>query len=372
MRLCRFDNDRLGLVEHGTVRDVTAALDELPACRYPFPTHDVMMAELGKVVGARHGDPSERAGRPAGERETPEPGGQPGEDHRGTGELPEAYGRVKGDTQIHAGNPAHTLTIQKAGLFLKATSSLAGAGEGIAACKPDRRTDHEVELVAVIGRPARHVSRAAALRYVAGYCIGLDVSIRGSEDRSFRKSPDSYSVLGPWLVTADDIPDPGVLDLQISVNGTLRQKSNTRYLILGVPELIELASSFYTLYPGDVIFTGTPEGVSPIQAGDEVSGLDRADRQHGRPRARGGTPPASRPPVRPPPRGRRRIDGNSPALPSSITRSPSCRPSAKSSTAGSIASTPRRFGRSLRRSFLRRRRRRRCRRAGAMTRCDRS
>ena len=123
----------------------------------------------------------------------------------------------------------------------------------------------------MIGRAGRHVARAEALGHVAGYCIGLDVSIRGSEDRSFRKSPDSYSVLGPWLVTADDIPDPGVLDLQITVNGALRQKSNTRYLILGVPELIELASSFYTLYPGDVIFTGTPEGVSPIQPGDEVS-----------------------------------------------------------------------------------------------------
>jgi 2-keto-4-pentenoate hydratase/2-oxohepta-3-ene-1,7-dioic acid hydratase in catechol pathway len=105
---------------------------------------------------------------------------------------------------------------------------------------------------------------------VAGYCIGLDVSIRGSEDRSFRKSPDSYSVLGPWLVTADEVPDPGVLDLEIAVNGETRQKSNTRYLILGVPELVELASSFYTLHPGDVIFTGTPEGVSPIQPGDQV------------------------------------------------------------------------------------------------------
>jgi 2-keto-4-pentenoate hydratase/2-oxohepta-3-ene-1,7-dioic acid hydratase in catechol pathway len=77
-------------------------------------------------------------------------------------------------------------------------------------------------------------------------------------------------VLGPWLVTADELPDPGVLDLELSVNGERRQQSNTRYLILGVPELIELASSFYTLYPGDVIFTGTPEGVSPIQPGDEV------------------------------------------------------------------------------------------------------
>jgi 2-keto-4-pentenoate hydratase/2-oxohepta-3-ene-1,7-dioic acid hydratase in catechol pathway len=140
----------------------------------------------------------------------------------------------------------------------------------VAVRKPDRRTDHEVELAFVIGREARNVSKGDALSYVAGYTIGLDITIRGSEDRSFRKSPDSYSVLGPWLVTADEIPDPGVLDLQVSVNGTRRQQSNTRYLILGVPELIELASSFYTLYPGDVIFTGTPEGVSPIQPGDEI------------------------------------------------------------------------------------------------------
>ena len=77
-------------------------------------------------------------------------------------------------------------------------------------------------------------------------------------------------MLGPWLVTADEIADPGTLDLHIAVNGEQRQKSNTSRLILGVPELIELASSFYTLYPGDVIFTGTPEGVSPIEGGDEI------------------------------------------------------------------------------------------------------
>ena len=100
--------------------------------------------------------------------------------------------------------------------------------------------------------------------------IGLDITIRGTEDRSFRKSPDSYTVLGPWVVTADEIPNPGNLDLGITVNGEVRQKSNTKYMILGVPELIELASSFYTLYPGDIISTGTPEGVSPIVPGDTI------------------------------------------------------------------------------------------------------
>ena len=122
----------------------------------------------------------------------------------------------------------------------------------------------------MIGKAARNVSRDRALEYVAGYAIGLDITIRGTEDRSFRKSPDTYTVLGPWLVTADEIPDPGALDLTISVNGEVRQASNTRYMILGVPELIELASSFYTLHPGDVVLTGTPEGVSPIAAGDRI------------------------------------------------------------------------------------------------------
>lgn len=271
MRLCRFDNDRLGVVEDETIKDVTAALDVLPACRYPFPSHDLLMADLEKVMARARALLPGVSTVPLATAKLLSPVANPGKIIAAPVNYQKHLDEVKDDSQIHAGNPAHTVTIQKAGLFLKATSSLAGAGEGIAACKLDRRTDHEVELVVVIGRTARQVSCAEALRYVAGYCIGLDVSIRGSEDRSFRKSPDSYSVLGPWLVTADDIPDPGVLDLQISVNGTVRQKSNTGYLILGVPELIELASSFYTLYPGDVIFTGTPEGVSPIQPGDEVS-----------------------------------------------------------------------------------------------------
>ena len=271
MRLCRFGDDRLGIVEGGRVTDITAALDVLPACRYPFPTHDVLIASLAKIVARAQEVLPGAPAVPLADVGLLSPVANPGKIIAAPVNYQKHLDEVKDDSQIHAGNPAHTVTIQNAGLFLKATSSLAGAGEGIALVKPDRRTDHEVELVVVIGRSARHVARADALRYVAGYCIGLDVSIRGSEDRSFRKSPDSYSVLGPWLVTADDIPDPGVLDLQISVNGVLRQKSNTRHLILGVPELIELASSFYTLHPGDVIFTGTPEGVSPIQPGDEVS-----------------------------------------------------------------------------------------------------
>jgi 2-keto-4-pentenoate hydratase/2-oxohepta-3-ene-1,7-dioic acid hydratase in catechol pathway len=271
MRLCRFGDQRLGIVDGESLRDVTAALDVLPTYRYPLPTHDVLVANLDIVVPRIKTLLPGALTIPLAGAPLLSPVANPGKLIAAPVNYQKHLDEVKVDSQIHANNPAHTITIQSAGLFLKATSSLVGASAGIAVCKPDRRTDHEVELAIVIGRQGRNISRDEALGHVAGYCIGLDVTIRGSEDRSFRKSPDSYSVLGPWLVTADEIPDPGVLDLQLSVNGELRQRSNTRYLILSVAELIEMASSFYTLFPGDVIFTGTPEGVSPIQPGDDVS-----------------------------------------------------------------------------------------------------
>src|SRR5439155_22967261 len=138
---------------------------------------------------------------------------------------------VRSDVQLHHDNQAHTAVIQKIGLFLKASSALVGPSEGIALRKLDRRNDHEVELAVIIGKKADNVSRADALKYVAGYAIGLDITIRGPEERSLRKSADSYAVLGPWLVTADEIPDPGGLNLKIAVNGQERQNSNTKYMI---------------------------------------------------------------------------------------------------------------------------------------------
>jgi 2-keto-4-pentenoate hydratase/2-oxohepta-3-ene-1,7-dioic acid hydratase in catechol pathway len=159
-------------------------------------------------------------------------------------------------------------TIHEYGVFLKATSSLIGAGEAVVVDWDERRTDHEIELAVVIGKAGFRIAEADALDHVAGYAIGLDMTIRGTEDRSFRKSLDTFSVLGPHLVTADELGDPGALDFELKVDGETRQKANTRDLILGVPELIAYASRAYTLYPGDVIMTGTPEGVAPVSPGN--------------------------------------------------------------------------------------------------------
>jgi 2-keto-4-pentenoate hydratase/2-oxohepta-3-ene-1,7-dioic acid hydratase in catechol pathway len=270
VRLARFDDHRLGLVEGTTLRDVTLALDLLPQARYPFPTHDVFIAHLDEVV-ARAKALAPSAPILALEAVTLlSPVANPGKLVAAPVNYEKHLAEVKNDASLHQNTASHTLTIHKAGVFLKATSSLTGAGQGITLCVPDRRTDHEIELAFVIGRRASRVSRADALGYVAGYAIGLDITIRGTEDKSFRKSADSYSVLGPWLVTADDIADPQDLEMELSVNGERRQHSNTRHMTLGVAELIEMASAVYTLHPGDVVFTGTPEGVSPIEPGDRI------------------------------------------------------------------------------------------------------
>src|SRR5262245_4804049 len=270
MRFCRFGDGRLGLVEGESVRDVTAALEVLPRYSYPLPEHDVFIANLDAVAARARTLAADAPALPLERLTLLSPVANPGKIIAAPVNYQKHLSEVRENPQLHGNNPGHTFTIHSAGLFLKATSSLVGPGQGIVVRCAKRRTDHEVELAVIIGRTASRVKRDEALSYVAGYSIGLDISIRGSEDRSFRKSPDSYSVLGPWLVTADEIPDPGDLDLQILVNDQERQHSNTKYMILGVPELIELASAFYTLQPGDLLFTGTPEGVSPIQAGDRI------------------------------------------------------------------------------------------------------
>jgi 2-keto-4-pentenoate hydratase/2-oxohepta-3-ene-1,7-dioic acid hydratase in catechol pathway len=261
MRIARFDDNRVGLVRDDGIHDVTSVLDALPAHRHPFPPHDALVANLDLLRSAKSSRvvAMEKA-------KLLSPVANPGKIMAAPVNYTRHLEEVLKDKGIHHGNLINE--IHKAGLFLKASSSIAGAGEGVRLVHTDRRNDHEVELAVVIGTRGRNIAAADALGHVAGYCIGLDMTIRGPEERSLRKSPDSYTVLGPWLVTADEIPDPGDLKLEISVNGAVRQQASTRDLILGVPELIAWASSFYTLHPGDVLLTGTPQGVGPVRPGD--------------------------------------------------------------------------------------------------------
>jgi 2-keto-4-pentenoate hydratase/2-oxohepta-3-ene-1,7-dioic acid hydratase in catechol pathway len=267
MRLCRFDNNRIGLVRGRDLHDVTAIVDTLlPPLRYPPPFGDHLIANLNAL---RPG--MERLADTTPPRRLDEVIATPSK-IIGTPVNYRAHAEeAQRDPEIAVYSAGRARNIKDQGLFLKASSSLVGPSEGVAIRFPDRRTDHEVELGVVIGRKTGPVAEADALGVVAGYAIALDMSVRGAEDRSFRKSPDSYAVLGPWLVTADEVGDPAALDFSLRVNGELRQAANTRDMIISVASQIAWASSVYTLYPGDIIMSGTCQGVAPVKGGDVMT-----------------------------------------------------------------------------------------------------
>jgi len=279
MKICRFDENRLGVVQGESLRDVTVALDVLPAYRYPLPEIDPLIANLDQVRERIKSVLPDAPQVPLAQVSLLSPVANPGKIIAAPVNYLKHLDEAREDAEIHHQNAI--LDIQKIGLFLKATSSLCGVSAGVNIEHPERRNDHEAELVVVIGKAGRIIRREDALSHIAGYSIGLDMTTRGPEERSLRKSIDTYSVVGPWLVTSDELTDPTALDFSLWVNNELRQKANTRDLIIDVAGLIEYASSFYSLQPGDILFTGTPEGVGPVVAGDtivaEMQGIGRIE-----------------------------------------------------------------------------------------------
>ena len=151
-------------------------------------------------------------------------------------------------------------------LFLKATSSIQGANDDVVIPRGSTKTDWEVELGVVIGKAAKYITKESALEYIAGYCVINDLSEReyqlergGQWDKG--KGCDTFGPIGPYLVTRDEIPDPQALKLWLEVDGVRVQDSSTADMIFGVAELVAYLSQFFTLHPGDVISTGTPQGV---------------------------------------------------------------------------------------------------------------
>ena len=286
MKYCRFDDNRIGVVRDDKVHDVTEIVEELPVVRYPYPIGDALVANLGSLRDKMERLADKTEGVPVAGRRFLSPVANPTK-IIGTPVNYQAHAdESKADAEVNLG--ARRGGIEDQGLFLKANSALVGPSEGVATRFPDRRTDHEAELGLIIGKTACDIGYDEALDYVAGYAIALDMVVRGSEDRSFRKSVDTYAVLGPWLVTADEIPDPDSLAFELTVNGETRQKSNTRLMIMDVRRQIEWASTFYTLHPGDIIMTGTCEGVSRVVPGDVmhltfegIGAMDVPIRAHG-------------------------------------------------------------------------------------------
>lgn len=264
MKLLRYGapgNERPGLLDaHGVRRDLSGVVGELG----PHALGPDALARLARLDPTRlpEVDPSERLGPCVGQ----------------IGNVI-AIGLNYADHAAEAGLPIPKQPI----VFSKHTSAVVGPHDDVWLPPGAQKLDWEVELAVVIGQPAWHVAPEAALQHVAGYCLANDVSERAHqiemEGQWIKgKSYPTHCPLGPWLVTADEIPDPQAVDLWLDVNGAPRQRGNTRTMIFGVAQIVSYLSRFMRLLPGDVILTGTPPGVGMgqrppvyLQVGDVVT-----------------------------------------------------------------------------------------------------
>jgi 2,4-diketo-3-deoxy-L-fuconate hydrolase len=259
MRICRYTlksggDPKLGLLEEGGVRDVTAAADQLPAVRWPLPPGDLLIGSLPslreKIERLAHSAPLV----PRSDVRLLSPVANPGKFICGVGNWSH-----------------HKAPLGLLGFLFKATSALAGEGEGVQIRWPKRTTLHEPELAIIIGRQCTNVTEADALNYVAGYSGALDMTMKEEKEFfCFCKSFDSYGVLGPCLVTADEIANPSELGYDFFVNDERRGTRKFSDLTGSPAQLVAFASKSMTLYPGDVILSGAAD-VGPVQVGDTMT-----------------------------------------------------------------------------------------------------
>lgn len=252
MRLATFDTDRIGLVDGDTVVDVTSTVDGPGQGLSPMRR---LIRDWDRITVTDADGPS----RPLSEVRLEAPVPDPSKIFAAPVNYRDHQSEMKQSTHISA-----------LGLFLKAPSSLLRPSGTVLLPYTDRRFDQEGELACVIGRRARQVSPEDALSHVFGYTGLLDMTMRGGEDRSTRKSFETFTPMGPWLVTADEFGDPGDVELQCWVGGERRQRATTADLIWDVAQLVSYASWVTTLEPGDVIATGTPAGIGPVRDGDTI------------------------------------------------------------------------------------------------------
>ena len=261
MKLARFDEDRLGVVIGNMVHDVTDVQTEIrKGARYDMKG-DAVIAALPTWRGKLEEAAKKAPGKPVSSVKLISPIARPSKAMAAPTNYKKHIEEMRARTDIPREALNRPPNIEKAGIFLKSNTSLVGPSEGVPMRFPDRRNDHEAELVVIIGKQGSDIPKEKAWDYIAGYSLGLDMTARGQEDRSFRKSIDGYTVLGPWMITADEIPPGTVLTLVTRLNGTEMQRATTEMMIFKIPRLINYISTFTELVPGDVIVSGTPGGV---------------------------------------------------------------------------------------------------------------
>jgi len=273
VRLAILDGLRLGVVCETTVIDVTAALpwphdpEPLTAGWWRRLCRDLDLVRPALAAAAR--DPAAprvevgaaRLLAPAVNPSKIVAAASNYQEH--VAEMHEVQGRTLGRVESW---------MMEFDVFLKAPSSIAGPRDDIVLPpdQRDREIHHEAELVAIVGKGGKDIAPGDALSRIAGYTIGLDITVRSKADRSRRKSYDTFSPLGPWLVTSDEAGDPADMDIELERNDVLKQKVSTRDMLVPVQDIVAYASRVMTLLPGDVLFTGAPPGVGPIEPGDTL------------------------------------------------------------------------------------------------------
>jgi 2-keto-4-pentenoate hydratase/2-oxohepta-3-ene-1,7-dioic acid hydratase in catechol pathway len=264
MRLASFDSGRIGVVEGDEIVDVSGA-GPFGAGEWPPLAMVRLIARLADAEAPLTLDLAGRPRRPLAEvrLETP---------IRWPNKVIAFPANFHAHIEEMRPRPVSAFAASGQGFFLKANSSLSGPMDPIVLPDlPDREVHHECELAIIVGRGGRSIPRETAMDHVFGYSCLVDVVIRGKEERVMRKSFDSFCPVGPFIVTADEIADPADIELELTVDGTLRQKANTRDLIVDIPGMIAMASSVMTLEPGDIIASGTPAGVGAIAAGNRLT-----------------------------------------------------------------------------------------------------
>jgi 2-keto-4-pentenoate hydratase/2-oxohepta-3-ene-1,7-dioic acid hydratase in catechol pathway len=260
MKIARFNGGRIGLVIDGAIRDVTAAAGVDPA-EWPPVGPVRLIAEFAARRDALLKAAQNDAPIPLDQvtLDTPVP-------------WPNKLIAYPVNYHDHATEMSSRGFANLQGFFLKANSSLSGPSDPILVPNVvGREVHHECEIALIIGKEGRQIAPENAFDYVFGYSCLLDMTVRGNEERAMRKSFDTFTPVGPWIVTADEIKDPTDMKMRLWVNGELRQQATTKDLIVDIPNMIAVASSSSTLYPGDIIATGTPAGVAKVVPGDTVT-----------------------------------------------------------------------------------------------------
>jgi 2-keto-4-pentenoate hydratase/2-oxohepta-3-ene-1,7-dioic acid hydratase in catechol pathway len=258
MRFVRFDDDRLGLLTADGIVDLTDRLG--------LDSHDPLL----EYVRGDHDATEYADADPDYDRESVTlnaPMRRPGKVIAAPLNYENHIEEALADRDI---TTEEWFSIEDKGYFLKAPSSVVGPDHGVELPFSDRRVDHEIELAFLVDEDVKDVAAEDAWEHIFGYTVLLDISVRGDQDRSNRKSYDTFTVTGPCVTTADEIDDPQDLEMELQLNGETRQQENTGDMVYTCGDVMAYASIGTTLEAGDIITTGTPEGVSSLSDGDTI------------------------------------------------------------------------------------------------------